>query len=296
MSNSIGSPLSGPILFDPYGAARQQAGLPASGQQGPSQQKSAASPLDRVMLSAQAQAALNASRGDAGVLGQAQSSLPAVGDVMQDFLKSMGGDFDFGGLDLKALINKQLLEPAATAIAQLPKDGSSVAGAGYLALEGISVTMKQSSSGIDISVQKISLKAAIAYGSDGKATFSGFAAEVSTSKTDFHIGGGDAGGSGKTPALVLQPVAPGDPKRLDDAAQHTEFGYIPDLQHALETMQQINDAWRALLDKTLGKDRETDQPAIVVLRDRQKNDNGDVNLLFDLFQPLRQSPRADSSA
>lgn len=291
MSNSIGSPSSRPSLFDPFGAARQQAGLPAAGAKAAGQTPAGAGPLDRVMLSAQAQAALNAARGDAGVLGQAQSSLPAVGDVVQDFLKSMGGDFDFGGLDLKDLINKQLLEPAADAIGRLPADGASVAGAGYLALEGVSVTMRQSSSGIDISVQRISLKAAIAYGSDGTATFSGFAAEVSASKTDFHLGGSAA------PALVLQPLGPDDPRRRDDQGrQRSDFGFIPDLQQALKTMEQIGDAWRDLLDRTLGEDRATDHPAVVMLRDRQRNDDGDVNLLFDLFQPLSQPRRGDSPA
>ncbi len=289
MSNPTGPLSSRPILVDPYGAARQRAGMPAAGQQGMAK-PAAQSPLDRVMLSAQAQAALNAQKGDAGVLGQAQSSLPAVGDVVQDFLKSMGPDFDFGGLDLKDMINKQLLEPAANAIAQLPKDGSSVAGAGYLALEGISVTMRQSDRGIDISIQKISLKAAIAYGSDGQASFSGFAAEVTTSKTDLHIGGAAA------PALVLQPLGPDDPRRLDDdGRQRTDFGFIPDLQQALETMEQITDAWRELLDRSLGEDRATDRPALLMLRDRQETDDG-VNFLFDLFQPLSQTPRADSSA
>lgn len=292
MSNSIGSPSSRPNLFDPFGPARQQAGLPAAGTRGAGQAPAGASPLDQVMLSAQAQAALNAARGDAGVLGQARSSLPAVGDVVQDFLKSMGGGFDFGGLDLKDLINRQLLEPAADAIARLPTDGaSSVAGAGYLALEGVSVTMRQSSAGIDISVQRISLKAAIAYGSDGTATFSGFAAEVSASKTDFHLGGSAA------PALVLQPLGPDDPRRLDDQGrQRTDFGFIPDLQQALKTMEQISDAWRDLLDRTLGDDRTTDHPAVVMLRERQRNDAGDINLLFDLFQPLSQPRRGDSPA
>lgn len=290
MSNSIGAPLSGPIVFDPYGAARQRAGLPSSGQQGTGKPPGARNPLDPVMLSAQAQAALNAQRGDAGVLGQAQSSLPAVGDVVQDFLKSMGNDFAFGDLDLKDLISKQLLEPAAKAISQLPGDGGSVAGAGYLALEGISVTMRQSDKGIDISIQRISLKAAIAYGADGQGSFSGFAAEVTTSKTDLHIGGSAA------PALVLQPLASDDPRRLDDQGrQRTDFGYIPDLQQALETMQQISDAGRELLDRLLGEDRTIDRPSLVVLRDRQQTDDG-INLLFDLFQPLSQSTPADSSA
>lgn len=290
MSNSIGSPSSRPLVFDPYGAARQKAGLPASGQQGTAKSPVSQAPLDRVLLSAQAQAALNAQRGDAGVLGQAQSSLPAVGDVVQDFLKSMGDDFDFGGLDLKEMINKQLLEPAANAIAQLPKDGSSVAGAGYLALEGISVTMRQSDKGIDISIQKISLKAAIAYGSDGQATFSGFAAEVTTSKTDFHIGGSGA------PALVMQPLGPDDPKRLDqEGHQRSDFGFLPDLQQALETMEKITEAGRELLDRLLGEDRETDRPPVLVVRDKQETEDG-TNLLFDLFMPLSQSPRADKTA
>lgn len=290
MSNSIGSLSSRPLVFDPYGPARQKAGLPASGQQGMAKSSGSQTPLDRVLLSAQAQAALNAQRGDAGVLGQAQSSLPAVGDVVQDFLKSMGDDFDFGGLDLKEMINKQLLEPAANAIAQLPKDGSSVAGAGYLALEGVSVTMRQSDKGIDISIQKISLKAAIAYGSDGQATFSGFAAEVTTSRTDFHIGGNSA------PALVMRPLGPDDPKRLDDQGQQrSDFGYIPDLQQALETMEKITEAGRELLDRLLGEDRDTDRPPVLVVRDKQETDDG-TNLLFDLFMPLSQSPRADKTA
>jgi hypothetical protein len=150
--------------------------------------------------------------------------------------------------------------------------------------------MKQSSSGIDISIQKISLKAAIAYGADGKATFSGFAAEVSTLKTDLHIGGDAA------PALMLQPLGPGDPRRLDDQGQQrTDFGFIPDLQKALETMEQITDAWRELLDRSLGEDRATDRPALVMLRDRQETDDG-LSLLFDLLQPLSPSPRDGGSA
>lgn len=291
MSQSIGSRLSQPIVFDPYGAARQKAGVPASGQQGGGKQPAVQNPIDRVMLSAQAQAALNAQRGDAGVLGQAQSSLPAVGDLVQDFLKSMGDDFAFAGLDLKDIINKQLLEPAANAISQLPKDGSSVAGAGYLAIEGISVTMRQSDKGIDISIQKVSLKAAIAYGSDGRATFSGFAAEVTTSKTDFHIGGGDT-----APALVVQPLGPDDPRRFGpDGQQRSDFGFVPDLQQALETMQQISESWRELLDRMLGEDRETDRPALLMVRDRQETADG-TNLLFDLFMPLSRSPRGDRTA
>ena len=312
MSNSIGSLSSRPLTYDPYGAGRQQSSTGSAGQGGSLKTTGSASPMDRVLLSAQAQAALNAQRNDAGVLGdllgQAQSSLPAVGDVVQDFLKSMGDKFSFGGLNLKDAINKQLLEPAANAIRQMAGDGKSVAGAGYLAIEGVSVTMRQSDKGIDISIERITLKAAIAYGSDGEATFSGFAAEVMTSRTDLSISTGAAdaatgalsGGSKKTPSLALQALSEEDQRTLNpEGIQRTDFGYIPDLQAVLEQMEKITDSWRELLDAALGADRETDRPALLVLRDRQ-DDKDATKLKFDLFMPLSQpspaSPRADSSA
>lgn len=313
MSSSIGSASSRPLAYDPYGADRQPANAKASGQGGSLKTTSSASPIDRVLLSAQAQAALNAQRNDAGVLGdllgQAQSSLPAVGDVVQDFLKSMGDKFSFGGLNLKDAINKQLLEPAANAIRQMAGDGKSVAGAGYLAIEGVSVTMRQSDKGIDISIERITLKAAIAYGSDGEATFSGFAAEVMTSRTDLSISTGTAaaaGGAatgaaaGKTPSLALKALSEEDQRTLNpEGIQRTDFGYIPDLQAVLEQMEKITDSWRELLDAALGEDRQSDRPAVLVMRDRQ-DDKDATRLKFDLFMPLSQpspaSPRADSPA
>lgn len=312
MSSSIGSLSSRPLTYDPYGAGRQQSPSGSAGQGGSLKTTGSASPMDRVLLSAQAQAALNAQRNDAGVLGdllgQAQSSLPAVGDVVQDFLKSMGDKFSFGGLNLKDAINKQLLEPAANAIRQMAGDGKSVAGAGYLAIEGVSVTMRQSDKGIDISIERITLKAAIAYGSDGEATFSGFAAEVMTSRTDLSISTGAANaatgalsaGNKKTPSLALKALSEEDQRVLNpEGIQRTDFGYIPDLQAVLEQMEKITDSWRELLDAALGEDRETDRPALLVMRDRQ-DDKDATRLKFDLFMPLSQpspsSPRADSSA
>lgn len=247
---------------------------------------------DAVDLSAAGQSALDLGTALGRLVDSALDTLPQAAGAIGHFLTSGLGLSDRA--DLPAALKQGLTQPAADQLRGLlsapGKTQALTAGASYLALDGIELSIHQTDHGVDFHFAQVSVRAAAAYGSDGRSGYAGFAAEISETQIDIHLEGGNAADL----PLVLKALGPDDPRRLTkDGQARTDVGYLPDLEQALNDLTKIKEAWKEYLAQVLGDDRAArtplpDRPTLIIGRDAAQTDDG-ARFVFDLLAPLTET-------